>query len=397
MPEHLSVGHLLWRKLPAAPRRAALQAVASWRAPRVDAVPPAQASGLVVAGELGQPTGLGAGARCLAEALTQLGYGGYGITTGIGQVPEGDCPLGAALLLAINAPSLPLMLARAGKNWLRGRLVIGSWAWELPVAPPSWAAGGHYVHEVWAPSAFVAASLEAVMPGRVKTVPYPLALCRFAQAPAPAMLNLPEQALVVVMILSLGSSMERKNPLAGIAAFKQAFGERSDVVLVVKLQGAAAFAQEAAIVAAQASETVKIVSDVWSQTEMDGLMTRADIVLSLHRAEGFGLVLAEAMLRGKPVVATGWSGNMAFMDESSAALIDHQLVPVEDESGIYTPMQGALWAQAQCEHAALWLRRLGDDSHLRQALGARAQAYARQALGVEPLRAALVARNIHPL
>ena len=397
VPEHLSVGHLLWRKLPVAPRRAALQALASWRAPRADAVAPSQASGLVVVGELSQPTGLGAGARCLADALKQLGYGGYGVTAGVGQAPQGDCPPGAALLLAINAPSLPLMLARAGKNWLRDRLVIGSWAWELPVVPPSWAAGAHYVHEVWAPSPFVAASLETILPKRVKTVPYPLALCQFAQAPAPASLNLPTQTVVVVMVLSLGSSMARKNPLAGIAAFKQAFGNRPDVVLVVKIQGAAAFAQVAAILAAQASVNVKIVSAVWSQTQMDGLMSRADIVLSLHRAEGFGLVLAEAMLRGKAVVATGWSGNMAFMDDTSAALIDYQLVPVADESGIYTPMKGALWAQAQRDHAVMWLRRLGDDPALRQALGARARAYARRALGGEPLRAALVARTIHPL
>lgn len=101
---------------------------------------------------------------------------------------------------------------------------------------------------------------------------------------------------------------------------------------------------------------------------MAGLMAPADILLNLHRAEEFWLVLAEAMLRGKPVVATWRSGGQAFVDASSAALVGYRLVPVMDESAIYAPMQG-LNGRSRISHAAEWLARLGDDKALRAELG----------------------------
>ena len=392
-PDRLSFGHRVWRLFPTDARRAGLAALAGALAPRAGAAP-MRSSGLAVAGELAQATGLGEAARCLAAGARALGFGGFPVGMGVGQVPRGEAPAQSALLLAVNAPSLPLMLARAGRGLLRRR-VIGAWAWELPVVPASWAAGGRYVHEAWAPSPFVAAALESILPGRVRMVPYPLAL--LPQPGGEEELDLPRAVVVTLMVLSLGSSLARKNPLAGISAFRHAFGNRPDQFLIVKLSGAAAFPREAARMAAQAGPNIRIVSGSWPQARMAALMARADIILSLHRAEGFGLVLAEAMLRGKPVVATGWSGNLCFMDEESAALVGFRLVPVEDESGIYTPLQGALWAEADIGHAAEWLRRLGDNPTLRATLGARARAHAAMALGGEAMRAALLANGVETL
>jgi glycosyltransferase involved in cell wall biosynthesis len=156
-----------------------------------------------------------------------------------------------------------------------------------------------------------------------------------------------------------------------VAAFKRAFAGRTDQRLIIKLQGAVAYTHEAARIEALAGPNIQVISGVWPKARMAALMERADILLSLHRAEGFGLVLAEAMLRGKPVVATGWSGNLAFMDENSAALIGYRLVKVEDESGIYASMPGACWAEPDIGHAAEWLRKLSDDRALRRKLGAR--------------------------
>ncbi len=113
----------------------------------------------------------------------------------------------------------------------------------------------------------------------------------------------------------------------------------------------------------------------------------ADIVLSLHRSEGFGLVLAEAMRLGKPVVATGWSGNMDFMDESSAMLVPYRLIEARDPRGVYQA-PGAMWAEPDIAAAASMLRRLADDAGLRAALGARGRAAAARLDG-EALRAAV--------
>lgn len=391
--DRLSLGHGVWRFLPERARRSALGAIASALAPRADSLPSTPSYGLAVGGELAAATGLGGAARHLQAGAQALGLGGYPVTLGVGRVPRGRIPDGAALLLAVNAPSLPLMLAGAKKTMLRRR-VIGSWVWELPVVPKGWAASGRYVHEVWAPSPFVAQALEAILPGRVRMVPYPLALGGLPADNEAFGLDLPCHVTVTLMVLSLGSSFTRKNPMAAIQAFKRAFANRVDQRLVVKLHGAAAYPREAAQIEACAGPNIQVIGGVWPETRMAALLARADIILSLHRSEGFGLVLAEAMLRGKPVVATGWSGNMAFMDETSAAIIGYRLVNVKDETGIYKPLQDAHWAEPDVAHAAEWLRKLGDDAALRLDMGGRARVHAAAALNGEAMRQALLANGV---
>jgi glycosyltransferase involved in cell wall biosynthesis len=122
-------------------------------------------------------------------------------------------------------------------------------------------------------------------------------------------------------------------------------------------------------------------------------MAASDIVLSLHRSEGFGLVPAEAMLLGKPVIATGWSGNMDFMDATSAALVGYRLVPTEDPRQVY---HGASWAEPDQRDAVAHLRRLADDAAERRALGCRARAMATDRLGAGPLADALRAIGLIP-
>ena len=111
-----------------------------------------------------------------------------------------------------------------------------------------------------------------------------------------------------------------------------------------------------------------------------------DIVLSLHRSEGFGLVPAEAMFLGKPVIATAWSGNMDFMDTDTAALVGYRLIPVQDDRMVYRDSE---WADPDIGDAAEHLRRLADDAEARQALGARGQAHVRRVLTSAPLAAAM--------
>lgn len=117
---------------------------------------------------------------------------------------------------------------------------------------------------------------------------------------------------------------------------------------------------------------------------MPRFIAACDIVLSLHRAEGLGLVLAEAMQLGKPVVATAWSGNMDFMDHTTAALVGYHLKPVRDPRHVYDEA-GAVWAEPDQQHAVAQLRRLADDAQERVALGMRARHSVTTKLGVGPL------------
>ena len=241
------------------------------------------------------------------------------------------------------------------------------------------------MHDVWVPSEFVAQAVEPLVPGRVRVVPWPLALVR----PEPTRLDrqafgLPADAVVVLTAFNLASSFERKNPLAAIAAFRAAFGDRPDRILLLKIGNHSHFPADfdRIAAAAAASPNIRLETRTLPSSDMHALMAACDIVLSLHRSEGFGLVPAEAMLLGKPVIATGWSGNMSFMDDDNAALVGWRLVPAEDPRDVYT---GACWAEPDQADAVAHLRRLADDPALRASLGARA----RQAAGVRLGTAAL--------
>jgi glycosyltransferase involved in cell wall biosynthesis len=376
-------------------RRAALAAAAAAVAPCADAVAPAGGRGLAVAGEFALNSGMGEAARVYQAGVSHLGFGAGPVRLGIGARPSPAAP-GAALLLAVNAPSLPLMLARAAPDFLRKRRVVGAWAWELPVVPAAWEIGARYVHEIWACSPYAAAALERILPGRVRAVPYPLGLLPAPSAqPDRAAFGLPDAAVVTAIIFNLAGSITRKNPLAGIAAHKRAFGDDPEQLLVIKISGAAAFPREAAAVLAAAdARNIRVFSGDWPPARLASFLACADMLLSLHRAEGFGLVPAQAMFCGIPVVATGWSGNLAYMDATSAALAGYELVKVEDPTGIYPPLPGALWAEPDVAHAADLLRALGSDPAARAALGARGRAYAARALNGDALAGALAANGI---
>jgi glycosyltransferase involved in cell wall biosynthesis len=177
--------------------------------------------------------------------------------------------------------------------------------------------------------------------------------------------------VVVLVSFDLASSFARKNPFAAVAAFHGAFGDRPDRILLLKVghpdHAPADFARLAQM--AQ-SPNIRLLTQTLSSEDRHALTACADIVLSLHRGEGFGLVLAEAMLLGKPVIATGWSGNTDFMDGTNAALVGYRLVPARDDRSVYR----GLWAEPDVVEAAELLRKLADDADLRRDLGRRARA-----------------------
>lgn len=392
--------HRLWRRLPPAQRRRLFTTAVGLLAPRAGPAP-ANSGGIAVAGELSRASGLGEGARLMLRALEQIGVPSWPVDIGpLLPAHTADLPAvtrapppGVPLVLHVNPPLLPLALLRLPRAVVRGRRIIGYWSWELPAAAADWHAGGRFVHAVWVPSAFTAGAVEALAPGRVRVVPHPLALA----PPVPSALDraafgLPADAVVVLVAFNLASSFARKNPLAAVAAFQAAFGGRSDRLLLLKVGNREHFPEDFARIVATVGEApnIRLETRTFPAPDLHALTAACDIVLSLHRSEGFGLVLAEAMLLGKPVVTTGWSGNLDFMDRDSAALVDYRLVPVADPRGTYR-MAGACWAEPDPMHAAVLLRRLADDPAARAALGARGRAHAAQALGDEAVRAALAA------
>ncbi|MBO1074932.1 hypothetical protein IAI58_04400 [Roseomonas marmotae] len=364
--------HRLWSLLPRGLRREALFGAMAALAPRIDRPEPDGQGTLVVAGYFTAATGLGAATRRLAAGLREAGLAPTEIdlTGPLRQRagPEGPGPLApvpegpGTLLVHVNGPMLPWALKVLGKRAVRGKRVIAVWNWELPLLPRDWYRGFACCHEIWVGSSFVAEACRAA-PGcpPVRVVPYPI-----LPRPAPAAMTradfgLPEEAFVTLTIFDATSSLARKNPLGAIEAHYRAFGHRPDRILVIKTHATEdagpGWAEVAA--AAAAHPNVRIMRDHFSRAALWALIASADCLLSLHRAEGYGFAMAEAMVLGRPVVATGWSGNMDFMTGAGSFAVPYRMIPAHDPQNIYE-IPGAVWAEPDLEAAARLLSALAD-------------------------------------
>jgi hypothetical protein len=387
-----------WRLIPRAPRRAAMTRLAALLARKPDAAPPERSNGIVLAGDGASANGLAESARILHQVIGQHGLARGFVPLGLPGFVEPSntqVPRDAALLAVVNAPFLPIGLLRLQRDFIAGRRVIGFWAWELPEVPRPWSEGAKFVHEIWAPSRFTATALEKLKPGRVRAVPFPMAEIPLPASGTRAEFGLPEDVCIVLTVFNLASSMVRKNPLGCIAAFRRAFGESRDYLFVMKLSGVAHYMEDLRVILAAIGEApnMRLITETLPEDKLRGLIAASDIVLCLHRSEGFGLIPATALLMGKAVVATGWSGNLDFMSPQSSALVSYRLIQAADPRGTYD-VPDALWAEPEVEDAAARLRELAGDPRARGALAAAGQAYARQALGAAPLLAALKASGV---
>lgn len=387
--------HAFWRGLPPTLRRRAFAQATGWLAPRPSPRSGVTAPGIAIAGELSRASGLGESARLMAEAARRMGLPVWTIDLPppVDARPEVEIAAstllapGVPLVLHVNAPMLPLALLRLPAAIMRNRPIIGYWAWEMPEVPPEWRPALACVNQIWVPSHFTAAALEPWLPGRVRVVPPPLGIVPpVASALDRTAFGLPPDAVVVLVSFNLASSFARKNPFAAIAAFREAFGDRPDRILVLKVSHPDhAPADFARLVQMVQAPNIRLETRVLPPGDRHALTACADIVLSLHRGEGFGLVLAEAMLLGKPVIATGWSGNTDFMGCMNAALVSYRLVPARDDRSVYRGQ----WAEPDVAEAASLLRALADDPTRRIALGERARVSTLAGLTGRELAAAL--------
>ncbi|MDG2521308.1 glycosyltransferase family 4 protein [Caulobacter segnis] len=344
---------------------------------------------IIVAGFHGSVLGIGEAARSLSATLRSAGFEviDWDVSALFGherRIQAGDpaapSPGAGTLIAHMNPPELLQLIALHGGDALKGRRAIGYWAWELEHLPRAWKPAFRHVDEVWAPSRFTAEAVEEVAPRgmTIRVLPHPLAPTDLA--PDRARFELPDDAVVVLSAFDLRSTLARKNPLAAIAAFKRATGRTlSKALLVLKTVGADAASPLLAQINAAIGDApnIRLFNGVLSPEDRDRLVASADIILSLHRSEGFGLWLAEGMLAGKPVVATAWSGNMDFMAPKAAALIPARLVAVDDRQGMYA---GGRWAEADLDSAEARLAELIDDAAARRTMGAAAKAHAAKAL-----------------
>jgi hypothetical protein len=216
-----------------------------------------------------------------------------------------------------------------------------------------------HIDEVWVGTQHTRDAVAAVATVPVVRVPQPVSMPEDAtSAQPPAGLPGGFRLLFAFDYLSI---FERKNPLATIDAFTRAFPPGSGGSLIIKAlnhdQNPAAHARLQA--AANAHPDIHVIERRLSQSERNGLINAVDCYVSLHRAEGFGYTLAESMWLGKPVIATGYSGNLDFMTARNSYLVDHRLVSIGAGNDPY-PADG-VWAEPDVEHAAKLMRDVFDN------------------------------------
>lgn len=268
--------------------------------------------------------------------------------------------------------SVPDAYWRAGLHANPGVYRIANWWWELEDLPAEWLNRGEGVDEIWAPTRFIADSLAklgkpvfSMLPGLELPAFRPLGKAAFGMDP---------KKFTFVGLFDANSRLGRKNPFAVVDAFRTAFRSSDAVELVLKMTppGASPGPEIVRLREVCASAGVKLIEQVFTRDETLAFLAAGDSLVSLHRSEGFGLPLAEAMLLGKPVIGTGYSGNLDFMSADTSYLVEFTRVPIATDDPPYR--KGFVWAEPSVPHAASLMRQVFDHPEESRAIGACAKA-----------------------
>ncbi len=349
--------------------------------------------GVNIVGYLTAQFGLGESARAYASALRSQGVAVslFDVDLGIpherkqsssDSLIEQQLPFPVTLLF-VNPDYLGKALAQVLPVAPQRGMLIGCWFWELEKLPQSWAPALCDLDAVMVASEFVGQAVRNAGDTPLLRVPLPLGP-RLDAGLQRQDFGVDADAFVFLFTFDFSSWVDRKNPIAVIRAFKQAFPvERRAVQLVLKSSNGRRHELWFSQVLQEINGDERIIfrDDIIDRPCLVSLQRCADAYVSLHRAEGLGMGMAECMGLGKPVIATGWSGNLDFMNADCAALVEYSLVPVPVES--YPDANGQRWAEPSIEDAAKWMRRLADDPEFSRSLGERGRRHVEKVLSPE--------------
>jgi len=352
----------------------------------------------LIAGLLSSPNGIGEGARLIRSGLSARGYdvSVFDLSpiiqpdlSNISVEPaEMDDETGP-IILHVNPSEVPKAIySLRGRN-LKNRRIIGVWAWELERAPKYWSFCTGWFDEIWAISEFMAKAISE-LPVPVAHVGYPIEAAEKISLDWRKALNL-EEDFIVLIAFDTRSSVARKNPLSAVEVFRKAFQDTQNVTLLVKISGQIEEKDRDALQA----ENIVLVEDSFTVADMTALITASDCHLSLSRAEGLGLVAAEAAANGIPVVITGWSGPAEWKESPNIHLVDFTLTDIADENKIYVSGTGLKWAEPDINDAVVKLRHVYEQSEEVRALAAeQARAWWRVHYSAEAFEARIPKRSL---
>jgi glycosyltransferase involved in cell wall biosynthesis len=293
-------------------------------------------------------------------------------------------------LVTLNADCVQAF-GKGHASYFKNHFNIGYWAWELSQFPHEWSTAFGYVDEVWTPSKFTCTAVASSSPVPVRVVPHSLELSAGRQIKADrGAFGISPDVFLFLFLFDFHSFLERKNPLGLIEAYRRAFGARRDVQLLIKSSHRAQHEEELLLLQRAANGlNVRILDAVLTREDKEKLMMTADCYVSLHRSEGFGLTMAEAMLFGKPVIATAYSGNVDFMSDDDSFLVPYRMVTIDRTHGPYKA--GCQWADPDMDHACDLLRYVESHREAAVEVGRRAKAQVSELLS--PANIAASVRN----
>lgn len=257
--------------------------------------------------------------------------------------------------------------------------IIGFWLWELPVLPENWVLDLALFDEIWAPSNFIVETIKKATNKPVTLIPYGIELSGSLKY-SREHFKLPKDTFLYLTMYDINSVSQRKNPMGAINAFIKTFEtEDIDVGIVVKINNLSEQSRNEFYMLKDMLEKYKnvfFITEILNKEEVNSLINCVDVFISLHRSEGFGLVPAEAMYLGKPVVATNWSSTTDFMNCQNSCPVDYILVELQENYGPYE--KGQYWAEPNIKRASDFLLKLYKDKIFYNTISDNACKYIRE-------------------
>lgn len=232
-------------------------------------------------------------------------------------------------------------------------------AWESETIPEDYLLNINLFDEVWTPSEYCKKCIEKYIASPVKVIPHPIDINLKPTEDSEALNFYNDDLFNFLFIFDYNSSIQRKNVLNLIKVFRETFdGKENNAFLTIKTSKSDKFSLEKEQIKEAIGDSVKIkvVEKIFDKNALNYVISNCDSYISLHRSEGFGLTMAEAMYFGKPVIATGYSGNLQFMNAENSFLVNAEKISYGSDDLNYD--SNTIWSEPSLEEASEYLKKI---------------------------------------